>query len=84
MLGPFKVGDNSRIAANAVVLSEVPPNSTAVGVPAHIARIAGERTDFASRVDQISVADPVVQELCALRSRVIDLEQQLSAKEKEN
>ena len=50
VLGPFKVGDNSRIASNAVVLSEVPPNSTAVGVPAHIARIAGEKTDFASRV----------------------------------
>ncbi len=83
VLGPFKVGDNSRIAANAVVLSEVPPDSTAVGVPAHITRIAGERTDFASRVDQISVSDPVVQELCALRSRVIQLEQQL-AKEKEN
>ena len=83
VLGPFKVGDNSRIASNAVVLSEVPANSTAVGVPAHIARIAGERTDFASRVDQISVSDPVTQELCALRGRVIQLEQQL-AKEKEN
>ena len=74
VLGPFKVGDNSRIAANAVVLSEVPPNSTAVGVPAHVARIAGEKTDYASQVDQISVGDPVVQELCALRSRVIQLE----------
>ena len=84
VLGPFKVGDNSRIASNAVVLSEVPPNSTAVGVPAHIARIAGEKTDFASRVDQISVSDPVAQELCALRGRVIELEQQVSAKEKEN
>ena len=82
VLGPFKVGDNSRIASNAVVLSEVPPNSTAVGVPAHIARIAGERTDFAARVDQISVSDPVAQELCALRSRVIQLEQAI-AKEKE-
>ena len=81
VLGPFKVGDNSRIAANAVVLSEVPPNSTAVGVPARIARIAGERTDFAARVDQISVSDPVAQELCALRGRVIQLEEQL-AKEK--
>ena len=83
VLGPFKVGDNSRIAAGAVVLSEVPPDSTAVGVPAHITRIAGERTDFAARVDQISVSDPVAQELCALRSRVIQLEKQL-AKEKEN
>ncbi len=84
VLGPFKVGDNSRIASNAVVLSEVPPNSTAVGVPAHIARIAGEKTDFASRVDQISVSDPVAQELCALRGRVIELEQKVAAKEKEN
>ena len=81
VLGPFKVGDNSRIAANAVVLSEVPANSTAVGVPAHVARIAGEKTDYASQVDQISVGDPVVQELCALRSRVIQLEK--NAKEKE-
>ena len=84
VLGPFKVGDNSRIASNAVVLSEVPANSTAVGVPAHIARIAGEKTDFASRVDQISVSDPVAQELCALRGRVIELEQKAAAKEKEN
>lgn len=83
VLGPFKVGDNSRIASNAVVLSEVPPNSTAVGVPAHIARIAGERTDFAARVDQISVSDPVVQELCALRGRVIQLEQQLHEEKEE-
>ena len=81
VLGPFKVGDNSRIAANAVVLSEVPANSTAVGVPAHVARTAGEKTDFASQVDQIGVGDPVVQELCALRSRVIQLEK--NAKEKE-
>ena len=81
VLGPFKVGDNSRIAANAVVLSEVPPNSTAVGVPAHVARIAGVKTDYATQVDQISVGDPVVQELCALRSRVIQLEK--TAKEKE-
>ena len=37
VLGPFKVGDNAKIAANAVVLEEVPENSTAVGVPARIA-----------------------------------------------
>ena len=41
VLGPFKVGDNSRIAANAVVLNEVPENCTAVGVPAQIVRVAG-------------------------------------------
>lgn len=66
VLGPFKVGDNSRIAANAVVLSEVPPDSTAVGVPARIVRTAGQKTSFADKVDQISVSDPVAQELLAM------------------
>ena len=40
VLGPFKVGDNARVAANSVVLSEVPPDATAVGIPAQIVRIA--------------------------------------------
>lgn len=51
VLGPFKVGDNSRIAANAVVLSEVPPDATAVGIPAQIVRIAGRTTHYADDVD---------------------------------
>lgn len=64
VLGPFKVGDNSKIAANAVVLSEVPPNSTAVGVPARIARINGVRP---GDLDQIHFPDPVSQEMCGLK-----------------
>ena len=43
VLGPFHIGDNARIASNAVVLSEVPPDATAVGIPAQIVRIAGIR-----------------------------------------
>ena len=66
VLGPFKVGDNSRIASNAVVLSEVPPDCTAVGVPARIVRSAGQKVDFAGMVDQISISDPVAQELLAM------------------
>ena len=81
VLGPFKVGDNSRIASNAVVLTEIPPDSTAVGVPARVVRMGGLKMDYASQVDQISVSDPVAQELCALRGRVIQLEN--IAKEKE-
>ncbi len=77
VLGPFKVGDNSRIAANAVVLSEVPPNATAVGVPARIVRVAGERTDFAARVDQVHITDPLQKELQSLHSRLEFLEQQM-------
>ena len=74
VLGPFKVGDGARIAANAVVLTEIPPEATAVGVPARVVRIAGEKVDLASSVDQIHVTDPVQKELQALSSRLEWLE----------
>ena len=74
VLGPFKVGDNARIAANAVVLTEIPPDATAVGVPARVVRIAGEKVDYASSVDQIHVTDPVQKELQAINSRLEWLE----------
>ncbi len=76
VLGPFRVGDNVRIAANAVVLSEIPSDATAVGVPARVVRIAGERVDYASQVDQIHITDPVQKELQSLQSRLDWLEQQ--------
>ncbi len=70
ILGPFKVGDNARIAAGSVVLSEVPPDSTAVGVPAQIVRVHGESVHYADEVDQIDVHDPVFEKLTALSSRL--------------
>ncbi len=75
VLGPFKVGDGARIAANSVVLSEIPPQATAVGVPAHIVRISGEKVDYAASVDQIHITDPVKLTLQSLLSRVEQLEQ---------
>ena len=81
VLGPFKVGDNSRIAANAVVLSEVPDDATAVGIPAQIVRIAGRTTHFADDVDQTSVENPTLEKLAALADRVEQLERQLAQKE---
>ena len=80
VLGPFRIGDNARIASNAVVLSEVPPNSTAVGVPARVVRIAGERVDYAAQVDQIHVTDPVQKELQALCSRLDFMEKLMDEK----
>ena len=74
LLGPFKVGDNARIAANAVVLSEVPEQATAVGIPAQVVRIAGRSTHFADEVDQINVQDPVEEKLDAALSRLEFLE----------
>ena len=67
VLGPFKVGNNVKIAANAVVLEAIPDNCTAVGVPARIARCNGKPT---SDLDQVHIPDPVAQELCKLSVRL--------------
>ncbi|MBR5489831.1 MAG: serine O-acetyltransferase [Oscillospiraceae bacterium] len=74
ILGPFKVGDNSRIAANSVVLTEIPPDSTAVGVPARIVKKGGIKVNYVSEVDVVSVTDPIAAELAALRARIEQLE----------
>ena len=79
VLGPFTVGDNARIAAGAVVLGEVPPGCTAVGVPARVVRHNGKPVYYADDVDQIHVADPVVDELVAMSKRIEDLERQIKA-----
>lgn len=71
VLGPFQVGDNSRIAANSVVLREVPSNSTAVGIPAKIIKKDEKKNeDYATEVDQVNVDDPVVAELLELRQEI--------------
>ena len=75
ILGPFKVGDNAKIAANAVVLKEVPPNSTAVGVPARIVRQNGKRT---LDLDQIHSPDPIAQELALDKKRLAKLEKRIA------
>ena len=78
VLGPFKIGDNARIASNAVVLSEVPPDATAVGIPAQIVRIAGKTTHYADEVDQTSVENPTLKKIEALTRRVEELERRLA------
>lgn len=80
VLGPFSVGDNSKIAAGAVVLAEVPPDSTAVGVPA---RIISRKPDSAKKdsLDQVHIPDPVSQELCRLRAEIEVLEKKVASLE---
>lgn len=75
VLGPFHVGDNSKIAANAVVLSEVPPDSTCVGVPARIVRRGGAKIQ---ELDQIHVPDPVSTELCRMNIELEKLTKRLN------
>lgn len=80
VLGPFKVGDNARIAAGAVVLSEVPENATAVGVPARVTRINGIKVN--DNLDQIHISDPVSQQLCRLEHEIAVLKSKLKELEK--
>ena len=75
VLGPFKIGNNSKIAANAVVLEEIPDNCTAVGIPAKVARREGVRVED---LDQIHIPDPVAQELRKLECKLSELEAELA------
>lgn len=81
VLGPFKIGDNTKIAANAVVLEEIPDNCTAVGIPAKIVRKEGMRVDD---LDQIHIPDPVAQELARLEARLGELSEQFEKLKNEN
>jgi len=75
VLGPITVGDNTKIAAGSVVLRNIPPNCTAVGVPARVVKRDGQRVDL---LDQTDTPDPIAQEICQLRRRVYLLENELN------
>lgn len=74
VLGPFRVGDNTNIAAGSVVLSEIPSDSTAVGSPARVVKRYGKRVDV---LDQVHIPDPVAQEICRMRSKIEKLEREI-------
>ena len=76
VLGPITIGDDSRVAAGAVVLKDVPPNSTVVGVPAKVVRQNGKKVDI-KPLDKIHIPDPVQIELDALNKKLNQLEAKL-------
>lgn len=83
VLGSFRIGDNSKIGAGSVVLEEVPPNSTVVGVPGRVVK-RNNRHLPQEDLDQTHLPDPVLEELSALQlynhkleRRVEDLEYQV-------
>lgn len=76
VLGPFKIGNNTNIAAGSVVLHEIPENSTAVGTPARVIKRDGIRID---NLDQINIPDPVQQEIDRLTKRIEYLEEQIKS-----
>lgn len=66
VLGSFKIGDNSKIGAGSVVLEEVPPNSTVVGVPGHVVKRRNQNFPQ-EELDQCNLPDPVQEDICSLQ-----------------
>ena len=80
VLGPINIGDNSRVAAGAVVLKDVPPNSTVVGVPARVVRQNGKKVDY-KPLDQIHISDPIEQQLERLEKEIKKLQKEQAKNE---
>ena len=76
ILGPFTVGKNAKIGAGSIVLKEVPPNATVVGVPGRVVKINGVRLDD---LDQ-SLPDPIMDELSKINKRIDELQQMIANK----
>lgn len=84
VLGSFTVGENSKIGAGSVVLAEVPPNCTVVGVPGRIVK----RDNIAlprESMDQVHLPDPVKEDInrlqsanAALEKRLLELEEKIA------
>ncbi|MDO8535981.1 MAG: serine O-acetyltransferase EpsC [Candidatus Omnitrophota bacterium] len=72
ILGNIKIGDNSYIGSNAVVIKDVPDNSTVVGVPGRITKQDGKKIELS--LDHVHVLDPLLQEIDDLKKRLDNLE----------
>lgn len=81
VLGPITVGAGSKIAAGAVVLNDVAPGSTCVGVPARTVRIDGRKVE---ELDQIHMPDPVSMELCRIRAELEKIKKELKPEDDKN
>lgn len=78
VLGDIVIGQNSYIGANAVIIRNVPPNATVVGVPGHVTRQDGKKLDLL--MDHVHVSDPMMQNIKELLKRIKDLEEKIKDK----
>ena len=76
VLGSFTVGENSKIGAGSVVLSEVPPNSTVVGVPGRVVKRDNVKVPR-EELDQIHLPDPVLNDISSLQDQVAGLKEEI-------
>ncbi|HIW83620.1 MAG TPA: serine O-acetyltransferase [Candidatus Dorea gallistercoris] len=90
VLGSFTIGENSKIGAGSVVLKEVPPNCTVVGVPGRVVKMGDQRIPRMD-MDQIHLPDPIsndIRELQAdnlrLHSRILEMEKHMRCMQEQN
>lgn len=90
VLGSFKIGDNSKIGAGSVVLEEVPPNSTVVGVPGRVVKRDNQHLPQED-MDQVNLPDPVKEDIASLQysnseltNRLLELEKTVKKLKREN
>ena len=76
LLGPIRIGHGAKIGANAVVIHDVPPNSTVVGNPGHPVRVEGRKPEGPD-ADWVHLPDPIADALKALSKRIAELEREL-------
>ena len=76
ILGSFTIGENSKIGAGSVVLEEVPPNCTVVGVPGRIVRMDNKKVPRLD-MDQVHLPDPVLNDIRKLQDENIRLHKEL-------
>jgi len=80
LLGPITIGHGAKIGANAVVIHDVPPNSTVVGNPGHTVRVEGRRPEGPD-ADWVHLPDPIADAIKQLSRRIADLERELAARD---
>jgi len=78
LLGPITIGHGAKIGANAVVIHDVPANSTVVGNPGHPVRVEGRRPEGPD-ADWLHLPDPIADALKAMAHRVSELEREVAA-----
>lgn len=85
ILGPFKVGDNSKIGSGSVVLKEVPPNCTVVGVPGRVVVKDNKKVEKdCIDLDQVKLPDPIMDQINCLMKRILELENKIVELEEKN
>ncbi|MCR6098366.1 serine O-acetyltransferase [Salipaludibacillus agaradhaerens] len=75
VLGSMRIGHHSRIGAGSVVLKEVPPNSTVVGIPGRI--VVQDGIKIKDNLDHISLPDPVADKFKALEEELLEVKKEL-------